>query len=68
VRPTARLTELNRYGAFETWQSCFATGKAPPSDLDLLGLEPPFEVCDREDDMRAAYAFFAATLGGSVAS
>ncbi len=23
---------------------------------------------DREDDMRAAYAFFAATLGGSVAS
>ena len=54
--------------AFETWQACLAAGTPPPPDLDTQGLEPPFDQRDREDDMRAAYAFFAATLGGSVAS
>ena len=54
--------------AFETWQACLAAGTPPPPDLDTQGLEPPFDQRDREDDMRAAYAFFAAALGGSVAS
>jgi len=54
--------------AFETWQACLAAGTPPPPDLDTQGLEPPFDQRDREDDMRAAYAFFAATLGGGGAS
>ena len=48
---------------FELWQACLSAGKKPPKDLDTMGLEPPFEARDREEDMRAAYAFFAGRLG-----
>ncbi len=47
---------------FELTQTSLREGKAPPQDLDLQGLEPPFDVRDREADMRLAYTFFAKTL------
>ncbi len=47
---------------FELLQTCLREDKAPPQDLDLQGLEPPFDVRDREDDMRTAYTFFAEKL------
>jgi hypothetical protein len=43
---------------FELWQACLRDGKDLPADFDQQGLQPPFERRDREDDMRAAYAFF----------
>lgn len=45
--------------SFELWQDCLRAGKDLPPDFDRKNLVPPFERRDREDDMRAAYAFFA---------
>jgi hypothetical protein len=45
------------------WQSCLKDGTKLPQGFDTQGLEPPFEIRDREDDMRLAYAFFAERLG-----
>lgn len=51
---------------FELWQQCLKEQKALPDGFDRQNLEPPFEVRDREADMRLAYAFFAEQLGISV--
>ena len=48
---------------FELWQSALKSGASLPKDFDTQGLEPPFDVRDREDDMRTAYAYFAEKLG-----
>jgi hypothetical protein len=48
---------------FELWQACLKNGEALPKGFDRQNLEPPFEVRDREADMRTAYAYFAARLG-----
>lgn len=48
---------------FELWQECLDSGRKLPSDFDTKNLEPPFEVRDREADMRHAYAFFVKELG-----
>jgi hypothetical protein len=48
---------------FEIWQSALKSGDTLPKDFDTQGLEPPFDVRDREDDMRTAYAYFAEKLG-----
>ncbi|MGZ6321963.1 MAG: Eco57I restriction-modification methylase domain-containing protein, partial [Ktedonobacterales bacterium] len=53
---------------FELWQSCLKDKKPLPKDFDTMGLEPPFEVRDREEDMRTAYAYFAKTLGKGTPS
>jgi len=34
-----------------------------PPDFDRQNLEPPFDVRDREADMRQAYAFFVKEVG-----
>ena len=47
---------------FELWQQCRRDGKDLPADFDQQGLVPPFERRDREEDMRAAYAFFENVL------
>lgn len=47
---------------FELWQSCLQTDSELPKDFDTQGLEPPFEVRDREADMTHAYRFFAKEL------
>ncbi|KYF78233.1 hypothetical protein BE11_12320 [Sorangium cellulosum] len=52
--------------AFELWQACLKEGKRLPDDFDRQQLEPPFDVRDREDDMRAAYAFFAERLASGT--
>jgi hypothetical protein len=49
--------------SFEEWQDCLQRGVALRADFDTKGLTPPFEVRDREEDMRVAYAFFAERLG-----
>ena len=49
---------------FETWQRHRAGEGALPLGFDKRNLEPPFELRDREDDMRIAYEFFAQKLGG----
>lgn len=49
---------------FELWQACLRDGKELPADFDRQGLVPPFERRDREEDMRAAYAFFEKVVGG----
>ena len=51
---------------FELWQSALKSGTSLPKDFDTQGLEPPFDVRDREDDMRTAYAYFAEKLGKSA--
>ncbi len=48
---------------FELWQAAPKSGSQLPRDFDTQGLEPPFDVRDREDDMRTAYAYFAEKLG-----
>lgn len=48
---------------FEIWQACLKNGEALPKGFERQNLEPPFEVRDREADMRTAYAYFAARLG-----
>jgi hypothetical protein len=48
---------------FELWQEALKSGIQLPRDFDTQGLEPPFDVRDREDDMRTAYAYFAEKLG-----
>jgi hypothetical protein len=48
---------------FELWQSALKSGEKLPKDFGTQGLEPPFDVRDREDDMRTAYAYFAEKLG-----
>lgn len=48
---------------FELWRQCIKENKPPPPGFDRQNLEPPFDVRDREDDMRLAYAFFAEKLG-----
>jgi hypothetical protein len=48
---------------FELWQSALKSGEKLPKDFDTQDLEPPFDVRDREDDMRTAYAYFAEKLG-----
>jgi hypothetical protein len=53
---------------FELWQQSLRDGKELPSDFDRQGLQPPFERRDREEDMRAAYAFFERVVGGGVVS
>lgn len=50
------------------WQSCLKEGKSLPRDFDTQGLEPPFELRDREADMRTAYTFFADKLGKGAES
>ncbi|WP_437737335.1 N-6 DNA methylase [Sorangium sp. So ce1335] len=50
------------------WQHCLKEGKPLPKGFDTQGLEPPFEIRDREADMRTAYAFFADKLGKRSAS
>ena len=40
---------------FEAWQAALDAGNPPPDDFDTLGLIPPFDRCDREEDMRRAY-------------
>ncbi|WP_437290975.1 Eco57I restriction-modification methylase domain-containing protein [Sorangium sp. So ce406] len=52
--------------AFELWQACLMEGKRLPDDFDRQQLEPPFDVRDREDDMRTAYAFFAERLASGA--
>lgn len=47
---------------FELWQHHLKAGTKLPADVDTRGLIPPFEVRDREEDMRHAYAFFAERL------
>ncbi len=53
---------------FEFWQSCLKEGKSLPKDFDTQGLQPPFELRDREADMRTAYTFFADKLGKGAES
>ncbi|MFT3770140.1 MAG: N-6 DNA methylase [Minicystis sp.] len=53
---------------FELWQSCLKDNKPLPKGFNTQGLEPPFEVRDREEDMRTAYAYFAKTLGKESAT
>lgn len=48
---------------FELWQECLEIDRELPDDFDRMNLEPPFEVRDREADMRHAYAFFVRELG-----
>ena len=48
---------------FELWQSCLKAGTPLPAGFDTQGLIPPFDVRDREDDMRTAYAYFEKVLG-----
>ncbi len=48
---------------FELWQSHLESGAPLPSDFDTQGLVPPFDVRDREADMRHAYSFFVKELG-----
>lgn len=48
---------------FEIWQACLKNGEALPKAFERQNLEPPFEVRDREADMRTAYAYFAERLG-----
>jgi hypothetical protein len=48
--------------SFETWQNHLRSGAPLPRDFDTKNLTPPFEVRDREADMRHAHAFFAAKL------
>jgi hypothetical protein len=47
----------------DLWQTCLQEGRPLSKDFDTMGLDPPFETRDREDDMRTAYAFFAEKLG-----
>ncbi|MBN2195865.1 MAG: hypothetical protein JW751_23815 [Polyangiaceae bacterium] len=49
--------------SFELWQQSLATGARLPPDFDRQSLEPPFDLRDREADMRQAYAFFLKELG-----
>lgn len=51
---------------FELWQQCIKENKPLPAGFDRQNLEPPFQLRDREDDMRLAYAFFAEKLGIAV--
>lgn len=53
--------------AFELWQACLQDGTPLPRDFDRQRLEPPFDLRDREDDMRTAYTFFAERLGHHTA-
>ena len=48
---------------FEAWSRALGAGEPVPEDVDTQGLEPPFDRCDREEDMRRAYHFFAEKLG-----
>lgn len=48
---------------FELWQSCLKAGTPLPAGFDTQGIIPPFDVRDREDDMRTAYAYFEKVLG-----
>ncbi len=48
---------------FELWQQCLKENKPLAHDFDRQNLEPPFQLRDREDDMRLAYTFFAEKLG-----
>ncbi len=49
--------------SFELWQQHLRSGTGLPKHFDSKGLTPPFEVRDREADMRHAYEFFAERLG-----
>jgi hypothetical protein len=55
--------------AFDLWRACLAKKEPLPDDIDTQNLEPfddpdhPFDVRDREADMRHAYAFFVKELG-----
>jgi len=48
---------------FLRWQDALEALEPAPADIDTKGLVPPFDRCDREDDMRRAYYFFAEKLG-----
>lgn len=48
---------------FELWQQHLKENKPLPAGFDRQNLEPPFQLRDREDDMRLAYTFFAEKLG-----
>ena len=48
---------------FEAWQAALAAGDPTPEGFETLGLVPPFDRSDREEDMRRAYYFFADKLG-----
>jgi hypothetical protein len=54
---------------FELWLESLAQNKPLPDGFDTQGLEPfddpdrPFDLRDREKDMRHAYAFFVKELG-----
>jgi hypothetical protein len=47
---------------FELWQSALKAGTPLPSDFDRQSLVPPFDVRDREEDMRTAYSYFSERL------
>ncbi len=51
---------------FELWQQHLKAGTNLPADVDTRGLVPPFDLRDREDDMRHAYAFFAERLSSDA--
>ena len=51
---------------FEAWRAALDRGGAVPIGIETLGLEPPFDRCDREKDMRRAYCFFAEKLGVDI--
>jgi hypothetical protein len=52
--------------SFDAWRDALRNERALPHDFDRKKFEPPFELRDREADMRAAYAYFADKLGMSV--
>ena len=43
---------------FELWQDCLQSNCDLPGDFDDMGLQPPFDRCSREADMRQAYCEF----------
>lgn len=47
---------------FEAWQVALETGATPPDEADTRGYTPPFEIRDREADMRHAYGTLAKQL------
>jgi hypothetical protein len=53
---------------FELWQSCLKDNKPLPAGFDTQGLVPPFDVRDREEDMRTAYAYFEKHLAQETPS
>ncbi len=49
--------------SFALWQDHLRRGAPLPKEFDTKGLTPPFDLRDREADMRLAYAFFVERIG-----